>query len=252
MTADPRSETWLRQRSILGTDGQQRLAAARVLVVGCGGLGAGAIPPLVASGIGSLTLLDDDVVSPSNLNRQTLFSAEDIGRSKVELAVQRMRSLSPTATIDGLTHRLTPEDVDLVSRHDVVVDCTDRAASRVAISTACRAAGVPWVWAAIDGWSAVLSVFVPGHTAWEDIVPHPTEAPSPPDVLGATPALAGAWQAAEAVKVITGHGDPLVDRLAVVDLLTADVRFVETTRHNGLGSPSRAHVPATTNRKAQS
>lgn len=230
VTADPHDETWLRQRTILGEDGQRRLADARVLVVGCGGLGAGAIPPLVASGIGTITLLDDDVVAQSNLNRQTLFTADDIGDAKVELATRRMRALSPTATITGLSHRLTPADVDLVSQFDVVVDCTDRAASRVAISSTCRAAGVPWVWAAIDGWSAVISVFAPGHTAWEDVVPHPTEAPAPPDILGAAPSVAGAWQAAEVVKLLTGVGSPLVDRLAIVDLLTADVRFVETSR----------------------
>lgn len=230
VTADPHDETWLRQRTILGEDGQRRLADARVLVVGCGGLGAGAIPPLVAAGIGTITLLDDDVVAPSNLNRQTLFKAQDIGRSKVELATRRMQALSPTAIITGREHRLTPDDVDLVSQFDVVVDCTDRAASRAAISAACRAAQIPWVWAAIDAWSAVISVFVPGRTAWEDVVPHPTEAPSPPDILGAAPSLAGAWQAAEVVKLLTGVGSPLIDRLAIVDLLTADVRFVETSR----------------------
>ncbi|MEL4504304.1 HesA/MoeB/ThiF family protein [Luteococcus sp. H138] len=227
MTAEPHPETWLRQRALLGTDGQRRLAEARVLVVGCGGLGAGAIPPLVASGIGNITLLDDDVVAPSNLNRQTLFSAADVGRSKVELAAARMRALSPSTAITACSHRLTADDVELVAQHDVVVDCTDRMASRAAISAACHAAGVPWMWAAIDGWSAILSVFTPGHTQWEDVVTHRDEAPAPPEVLGATPAVAGAWQAAETIKLLTGAGIPLVDRLAVVDLLHNDVRLIE-------------------------
>ncbi|MGO4956568.1 HesA/MoeB/ThiF family protein [Luteococcus sp. Sow4_B9] len=218
---------WHRQRRIMGEAGQERLARARVLVVGCGGLGAGAIPALTAAGIGQLTLLDDDVVENTNLNRQTLFTAQDIGQPKVELAARRMRALSPQATITALDHRLTGQDVELVAQHDVVVDCTDRAASRQAISGACRAAGVPWVWAAIDGWTAVLSVFAPGGVQWEDVVPDPTEAPAPLDILGSAPALAGAWQAAETVKLLTGLGTPLVGRLAVVDLLGADVRFVD-------------------------
>lgn len=229
MTADPASEAWLRQRTLLGDDGQRRLADARVLVVGCGGLGAGAIPPLVAAGVGEITLLDDDVVAPSNLNRQTLFVASDVGSPKVELAAARMRALSPTARITALSHRLAPDDVDLVRGHDVVLDCTDRMASRKAISTACRGAGVPWVWAAIDGWTAILSVFAPGHIQWEDVITQHDEAPTPPDVLGATPALAGAWQAAEAIKLLTGVGQQLVDRLTVVDLLRADIRFINLT-----------------------
>lgn len=229
MTADPASEAWLRQRTLLGDDGQRRLADARVLVVGCGGLGAGAIPPLVAAGVGEITLLDDDVVAPSNLNRQTLFIASDVGSPKVELAAARMRALSPTARITALSHRLAPDDVDLVSGHDVVLDCTDRMASRKAISTASRGAGVPWVWAAIDGWTAILSVFAPGHTQWEDVITQHDEAPTPPDVLGATPALVGAWQTAEAIKLLTGVGQQLVDRLAVVDLLRADIRFINLT-----------------------
>lgn len=218
-----------RQRTLLG-DGQQALTDAKVLVVGCGGLGAGAIPPLVASGVGSITLLDDDVVEPSNLNRQTLFTTADIGSSKAELAAARMQALNPDATITARRHRLTVDDVDLVADHHLVLDCTDKAASRVAISNTCRAAGVPWVWAAIDGWTAVLSVFAPGHTQYEDVVPHPSESSVPLQILGATPAMAGAWQAAEAVKLLTGQGTGLVDRLAVVDLLTADVRFVTLAR----------------------
>ncbi|WP_420175886.1 HesA/MoeB/ThiF family protein [Luteococcus sp. OSA5] len=218
---------WHRQRRIMGGAGQERLARARVLVVGCGGLGAGAIPALTAAGIGQLTLLDDDVVELTNLNRQTLFTAQDIGQPKVELAARRMRALSPEATITALDHRLTGQDVELVAQHDVVVDCTDKAASRQAISQACREAEVPWVWAAIDGWTAVLSVFTPGGVPWEQVVPNPTEAPEPLDILGATPALAGAWQAAETVKLLTGTGQPLAGRLAVVDLLQADIRFVE-------------------------
>lgn len=227
-TADP-GDRFARQRTLLA-DGQASLEQSSVLVIGCGGLGAGAIPPLVASGVGTVTLLDDDVVEASNLNRQTLFTTADLGGSKAELAAARMRALNPGATVTARRHRLTADDVELVAGHDLVLDCTDRAASRSAISAACRVAGTPWVWAAIDGWTAVISVFTPGHTQYEDVVPNPTESPVPLQILGALPSMAGAWQAAEAVKVLTGQGRPLVDRLAVVDLLTADVRFVDLAR----------------------
>lgn len=221
MTTDP----WARQRDLLG-EGQDRLATARALVVGCGGLGAGAIPALVASGVGEVVLLDDDVVSTSNLNRQTLYVAADVGEPKVERSVARMQALSPSTTITGRSHRLTSDDVEFVAGFDVVVDCTDKMASRQAISSCCRAAGVPWVWAAIDGWQAVLSVFVPGGVQWEDVVLDASELPAPPQVLGATAALAGAWQAAEAIKVLTGQGRTLAGRLQVVDLLAGTVREV--------------------------
>ena len=217
---------WFRQRRLLG-EGHEKLRNSRVLVVGCGGLGAGAIPALTAAGIGHLTLLDDDHVVTSNLNRQTLFTTEDVGRSKVKLATARMRALSPDSEIEGRHYRLTADDVDLVAAHDLVVDCTDRQASRAAISAACRAAGRPWVWAGIDGWTAVVSVFVPGGPQWEDVVGVREELPAPPQILGATPTLAGAWEAAEAVKVLTGLGEPLIGRLAVIDLLSGTVRFVD-------------------------
>lgn len=215
-----------RQRVLLG-DGQDRLAGASALVVGCGGLGAGAIPALIAAGLGRVTLIDDDVVEVSNLNRQTLFTHDDLGAPKVERAVARMRALAPSTRVEGLRRRLVADDVALISQHDVVCDCTDSMASRRALSSACAAAGVPWVWAAVDGWSAVISVFMPGERRWEDVVGSVEELPSPPQVLGATPALAGAWQAAEAVKILTGQGRTLARRLAVVDLLAGDVRLLE-------------------------
>lgn len=223
MSAD--DDKFFRQRVLLG-EGHEVLRRSRVLVVGCGGLGAGAIPALTAAGIGHLTLLDDDVVVTSNLNRQTLFTHENVGQSKVEVATARMQRLAPDSEIVGRRYRLTAADVDLVAEHDLVVDCTDKQASRAAISSACREAGRPWVWAGIDGWTAVVSVFVPGGVAWEDVVALREELPAPPQILGATPALAGAWEAAEAVKVLTGQGEPLVGRLAVIDLRMGTVRFV--------------------------
>lgn len=234
-------DPWLRQRDLLGA-GQQALAAASVLVVGCGGLGAGAIPALVASGVGRVVLVDDDVLDVTNLNRQTLFAADGVGRPKVEMAVQRMRALSPGTRVEGLRRRITDQDAELVADFDLVLDCTDKQASRAAISASCRAAGVTWVWAAVDGWRGVISVFTPDGSSWEDLVGEVRELERPPQVLGATPALLGAWQAAEAIKVLTGQGRPLAGRLQVVDLLAGSVREVPLAapRPDEGGNPHRA------------
>lgn len=224
MSADAlQDDQWARQRVLL-EEGNRVLRASSALVVGCGGLGAGAIPALVASGVGRIVLLDDDVVELSNLNRQTLFTHADLGALKVERVTERMRELSPESRIEGEVRRLTAQDAELVQDFDVVLDCTDKVASRTAISTSCREAGVPWIWSAIDGWQGVLSVFVPGGPQWEDASAMREELPAPPQILGATPAMLGAWQAAEAVKLLTGQGRPLVGRIAVVDLLAGTVR----------------------------
>ncbi|WP_052462125.1 HesA/MoeB/ThiF family protein [Nigerium massiliense] len=217
------SEVWNRQERLLGEEGQARVRASSAMVVGCGGLGAGCIPALVASGVGRLTLVDDDVVAESNLNRQTLFTAADIGSAKVDLATARMRGLAPWSDITGLRHRLSADDVDLVRGHDLLIDCTDAVASRHVISALAEELQIPWVWAAIDGWSAIVSVFVPGDVRWQDAFGHVTAPSTPPQIMGAAPATAGAWEAAEAVKLLSGVGDPLIGRLAVIDLLTAAV-----------------------------
>ncbi|GAA1379679.1 HesA/MoeB/ThiF family protein [Luteococcus sanguinis] len=219
-------DQWVRQRTLLG-DGQETLATSSALVVGCGGLGAGAIPALVASGVGHVVLLDDDTLDLTNLNRQTLYTSDDLGAQKVERATARMAALSPDTRVKGLRRRLTADDADFVAQFDVVLDCTDKMASRAAISASCREASVPWVWAAVDGWQGVISVFVPGGPQWEDVVGDPRELNHPPQVLGATPALLGAWQAAEALKVLTRQGRTLAGRIAVVDLLAATVREIE-------------------------
>lgn len=223
------ADQWARQRTLLGEDGNAALVNSSALVVGCGGLGAGAIPALVASGVGRIVLLDDDVVDLTNLNRQTLYTHDDLGASKVERTSERMARLSP-GRVEGVARRLTADDAAFVADFDVVLDCTDKMASRAAISASCRAAGVPWVWAAIDGWRGVISVFAPGGPQWEDVVGDARELDAPPQILGATPAMLGAWQAAEAVKLLTGLGRPLVGRLAVVDLLAGSVREVPVIR----------------------
>ncbi|HIW30360.1 MAG TPA: HesA/MoeB/ThiF family protein [Candidatus Luteococcus avicola] len=219
------ADQWLRQRELLG-EGQKVLEGASALVVGCGGLGAGAIPALVASGVGRVVLMDDDVLDLTNLNRQTLYTTDDLGAEKVERATARMAALSPSTRVEGLHRRLSADDADFVQDFDVVLDCTDMMASRAAISASCRSAGVPWVWAAVDGWRGVLSVFVPGGVQWEDVVGDASELGRRPQVLGATPAMLGAWQAAEAIKLLSGQGHPVSGRLAVVDLLAGTVREV--------------------------
>lgn len=223
-------DVWLRQQTLLTEAGQERVRNASVLVVGCGGLGAGCIPALTAAGIGRLTLVDDDVVALSNLNRQTLFSAADVGAPKAGLAAARMQALAPWSSITGLQHRLTEADADLVAGHDLVVDCTDAVASRHVIAALAERLRLPWVWAGVDGWSAAVSVFLPGALRWQDVFGHVTAPQTPPQILGAAPTIAGAWQAAEVVKLVSGVGEPLAGRVAIIDALRATVDVVPLAR----------------------
>lgn len=212
----------------IGEEGQRRLANARVLMIGAGGLGSPVGHYLAAVGVGRLTIVDDDEVDLTNLQRQVLHRTGDIGRPKVESAAATLRDLNPGIDIVPVAERLTADNIDaLVAGHDLVIDGSDNFATRYLVSDACERAGVVEVWGSIRQLTGQVSVFGldlgGGRRVWlRDLYPEP---PAPESVrttaetgiLGTVPGTVGTLMATEAVKAITGMGEPLSGRVLFYD-----------------------------------
>jgi len=216
----------------VGGPGQQRLKAARVLVVGAGGLGAPLVQYLAAAGVGTIGVVDDDAVELSNLQRQVLFGEADIGSAKAEAAAAAVARLNPHVTVEPHVLRLTAESAGgLVSQYDVVADGTDNAETRFAVADACAAAQRPLVTAAVGRFDGLLTVLAPYRRhadgrrfpGWRDIFPEPPPEGEPAcaeaGILGAVTGILGTLQAAEVLKLVLGIGEPLYGRLLLVDVL---------------------------------
>ncbi|MES2860333.1 MAG: HesA/MoeB/ThiF family protein [Pseudomonadota bacterium] len=216
----------------IGGPGQQKLADATVAIVGAGGVGGPAALYLAAAGVGTLRLIDGDVVSLSNLQRQIAFDTADIGRSKIEAASDRLGAINPHVRVEGLDHPLIPENAaELLAGADVVLDGTDSFATRHAVNAACVAAGIPLVSGALGRWSGQVGVFL-GRPCYRCLVPDiPTdeETCARVGVVGALAGVVGAMAALETIKLITGAGQPLTARLLLYDGLSATSRTVTVT-----------------------
>lgn len=206
--------------------GQRRLTAARVLVVGAGGLGSPSLTYLAAAGVGTIGIVDDDVVEVSNLHRQPVHSEADLGRDKAESAADRVRGINPHVTVRVHRERFSGATAEqLVGAYDLVVDGADNFATRYLVTDACALAGIPHVWASIHTFAGQLSVWWAGRgPCYRCVFP----APPPPGsvascaeagVLGVLPGVMGTLQAAEAIKLITGTGKPAVGRIVLHDAL---------------------------------
>jgi adenylyltransferase/sulfurtransferase len=210
----------------VGVEGQTRLAGARVLVVGAGGLGSPAALWLAAAGVGRIGLADPDRVDRSNLHRQLLYGPDDVGHPKVEAAHRRLAAVNPDTQVD-----LHPVEVSvtnaaaLVRDYEVVLDCTDQIPVRYALSDACVAAARPLVHGAVSRWEGRVAVLAAaGGPCYRCLFPTPPPAHAIPTcaeagVLGPVPGTVGMMQAVEACKLVLGAGEPLVGRLLVLDLL---------------------------------
>ena len=208
------------------------LTRARVLVIGVGGLGCPAASTLARAGVGTLGLVDHDVVELSNLHRQPLYDRGDVGTPKVTAAAARLRSLAPAVRVEAWRLRFGPTDTPLLNGFDLVLDGTDSIAAKFDVNDAAVAAGIRLVHAGVVGFRALLMTVVPGRSAcyrcvFEE-VPPTGDVPSCSDagVLGPTTALVGALQAAEAIRLLTGGEAQFVDRLLSIDLLAGRFRTV--------------------------
>ncbi|MCW1981085.1 molybdopterin/thiamine biosynthesis adenylyltransferase/rhodanese-related sulfurtransferase [Xanthomonas arboricola] len=220
----------------VGIDGQQRLARARVLLIGAGGLGSPAAFYLAAAGVGHLRIADDDVVDRSNLQRQILHTEDSVGVSKVVSAAQRIAALNPRVQVDAMQTRVTASNVEaLLQDVDVVVDGADNFAARYLLNDACVKLGKPLVYGAVQQFEGQLSVFdagrhrgqLPCYRCLFPEPPPPEFAPSCAEagVLGVLPGVIGLLQATEAIKLLLGLGDSLAGRLLSFDALA--MRFRE-------------------------
>ena len=215
----------------VGETGQRKLLDARVLVIGAGGLGSPAALYLAAAGVGTLGIIDDDVVDDSNLQRQVLHTTDRIGVSKVESARQTIVGLNPDVTVNGHETRLSKENVlDIFSDYDIVVDGTDNFASRYLINDACVLLGKPTVHGSIFRFEGQTTVFNhDGGPCYRCLFPDPPPPELAPNcaeagVLGALPGIIGVIQATETLKLILGIGESLSGRLLMYDALEMEFR----------------------------
>lgn len=210
----------------IGTEGQSRLSRSTVLVIGAGGLGSAVIPYLAAAGVGRLIICDHDTVNLTNLNRQTLYTTADLGAPKAATAAERVRAVNPQVHVDVCEGFRASNCHELVSRTDVVVDCTDNFATRLLIDEACATAGVPWVFGAVEGFTGMVGV-MHGRRLTEIFPDVTDEGRGPVGILGAVPGVVGALQALECIKIIVGMPHLPTGTLMCVDFKTLTFQTIE-------------------------
>ncbi len=228
----------------IGGPGQQRLARAHIAIVGVGGLGAPAALYLAAAGIGRITLIDPDVVELSNLQRQILFRTADVGVDKVRAGQAAIGALDPFICVEPNVARLTRKNAEqLVVGADIVLDGTDNFQTRFDVNLACHNLGIPLVSGAVGRWEGQVGVFASGTTksaptenrlpCYQCLVPEiPPEAENCAQmgIVGALTGVVGTIMALEAIKLVTGAGEPLIGRILLYDALHAKMRTLKLSR----------------------
>lgn len=238
MPVDPDAPRFQRQRILdgFGADAQRRLAGAHVVVIGAGGLGCAVLPALAAAGVGTITVLDDDTVDASNLHRQTLFGPADVGQPKAEAAAAALARIAPDVVVHARVERFAPgATFDLLLDADLVVDGSDDLATRYLANDAAAIRAIPLVWGSALRYSGQTGV------AWDergvdyrDLFPEqPDAAEDTCEVVGVLPTVCtvtGGLMATEAIKLLTGVGEPLIGRVAVFDALRGTTREIAYRR----------------------
>ena len=236
------------QRQVLltefGEEGQRKLLQARVLVIGAGGLGCPALQYLAAAGIGTIGIVDDDVVALHNLHRQVLFTTGDVGRKKAEVAAARLQQMNPEIAIKPCSVRLTNQNaLALLSDYDIVLDATDNFTTRYLVNDACALLQKPLVYGAISQYEGQVAIFNAGENSvnYRDLFPEPPQPGSvlncaEAGVLGVLPGLIGTVQATEVIKLLSGLGKPLVNQLFTYNALTNESFVFELSPKEGTAS----------------
>ena len=224
----------------VGIEGQEKLANAKVLIVGAGGLGSPVLLYLAAAGIGTIGIIDDDRVDISNLQRQVLHRTEDVGRLKVDSAKEQLLALDPNLTIIEHNQRLTPENaLETFTGWDIVVDGTDNIPTRYLIDDACHLLSIPWVYGSIHRFEGQVSFFSSKENRrYRDLFPEAPPASALQNcaqagVFGVLPGVVGSLQATEVIKHIVGMGSSLIGRLLIYD---AESMTMQTLQFGALDS----------------
>ncbi|WP_129775157.1 molybdopterin-synthase adenylyltransferase MoeB [Peristeroidobacter soli] len=238
----------------IGIPGQEKLKAAKVLLVGAGGLGSPAALYLAASGVGTIGVIDNDRVDVSNLQRQVLYDTQSVGRPKAEVAKERLLALNPEIELVSHTVELRAANVrEIFSKYDVVLDGTDRFNTRYLSNDACVILRKPLVSAAIHRFEGQAMTYIPGQApCYRCLFPEPPADGLVPNcaeagVLGVLPGVMGTIQATEAIKVIVGVGEPLLGRLLTYDALAmrfGEFRFTRRPDCAVCGDHPTIHEPA--------
>lgn len=222
----------------VGEEGQWKLLDSKVLLVGAGGLGSPAALYLAAAGVGTLGIVDFDVVDSSNLQRQILHGLDDVGTPKVESARRTIENLNPDVTVIGHNEPLTSDNImDVIAGYDIVINGSDNFPTRYLVNDACAMAGKTLVDGSIFQFEGQVTVYKadegPCYRCLYPTPPPPGEVPSCAEggVLGVLPGVVGSLQAVEAIKLILGKGDPLIGRLLLYDALSADFREVRLRKN---------------------
>ena len=215
----------------IGGAGQQKLKAERVAVIGAGGLGSPVIAYLAAAGVGTIGVIDNDIVGLSNLQRQMIHRVDDIGTGKVTSAARFVAAINPNVEIVAHEIRLDAGNAaGVLSSYELVIDGTDNFETRRISAEAAETAGIPLVSGAVSMWDGQVTVFAPGGRQFADLYPVTPNAEDVPSceavgVMGAVTGVIGTLMAMEAIKIITGAGEPLIGRLMLYDGRAA--RFTE-------------------------
>lgn len=238
-TIDPKAPRYARQRILpgFGDEGQQKLAAAHAVLIGAGGLGSAVLPILAAAGVGTITLIDDDLVDETNLHRQILHGAADVGRAKVDSAADTIRAQSPGTKIiprrGSFTRATAPQ---LLSGADILIDGTDNNETRFTANDAAVAAGIPLVWGSALRWGGQVGIAWAG-TDYRDLFPGgPDTEADTCEIAGILPTVCtvtGGLMATEALKLLTGIGRPLLGRVLLFDALSGTTQELPYARDPG-------------------
>ncbi|MFN7120227.1 MAG: molybdopterin-synthase adenylyltransferase MoeB [Saprospiraceae bacterium] len=226
----------------IGLEGQRKLKAARVLVVGAGGLGSPVLLYLAAAGVGHIGIVDGDVVDASNLQRQVLYTMADIGKSKAEAAKERLQALNPHIDIVAYPFALTRDNaLNIVENYDIIADGTDNFMTRYLVNDACVITGKVNVYASVSRFTGQVAVFNVQHADgtrspnYRDIFPKPPAAGTvlncaEEGILGVLPGIIGSMQANEVIKMITGVGETLIGKLALYDAAAFSLQVINIGR----------------------
>ena len=243
MLNDKNLERYARQAimPMMGEEGQEKLLAARVLVVGAGGIGAPVILYLAAAGIGAITIIDDDIITRSDLNRQIIYQDGDVGSSKSRLAATAANALNPDIHISQLAARLSSANVKkLLTEHDVVIDCTDNAETRYLLGDSAHQYSRPLVFGGAVRMEGQVSVFQSsvkgkiGSPCYRCVFPATPDAKQAPGcseagILGPVAGIVGTLQALETIKLILGQPGTLTSKLLLIEGAGSDFIKIETT-----------------------
>lgn len=213
----------------VGLQGQEKIAAGKVLIVGAGGLGSPVALYLAAAGVGHIGIADDDVVGISNLQRQILYREEDLGKGKADVAASRISGLNGSINVEPYNLRMDDANAEaIVGKYDIVVDCSDNFPTRYMLDRICCEKGKPYVYGAIEGFVGQVSVFDCGcgTRRYCDLYPEPVENTSPA-VMGMSAAVVGGVMAHEAIKILCGYGEVLRNRLWSMDLRTMQSYIID-------------------------